>query len=200
MKLLRGDLPALRVQISTLLLACVFGGVALLVSDHYRGSWVDENERSLRMLEGARTQLRRAQLEEGSFREFSAVYRALAKRGLFEAERRLDWVETMRALAPRHGLLDAHYEISAQRPLPTPPASGIEPVAAAASAVRIEFATAQDQAIVDFLQDLRASAPGIFLFKSCSFSRTDRTDAESARENLHTACELDWITVKEQPR
>jgi hypothetical protein len=200
MKLVRGDLPALRVQITALLLACVVGGVALLASDHYRSGWVDENERSLRMLEGARTQLRRAQLEEGSFREFSAVYRALAKRGLFEAERRLDWVETMRALAPRHGLLDAHYEISAQRVLAAPPVAGVEPVTASASAVRVEFASVHDQAIVDFLQDLRASAPGIFLFKSCTFARADRTAAEGARDNLHTACDLDWITVKEQTR
>jgi len=200
MKFERGDIPALRVQLSALLIAMVVGGVALLAADQYRSTWVDEHDKSFRALESARTQFRRAQLEEGSFREFSAVYEGLAKRGLFSAERRLDWVETMRALAPHHGLVGTTYEIAAQRALPPVASGGTEPVMASASGVKLEFSTVHDQALVDFLQDLRATAPGIFLLHDCTVLRNARSETEAARDNLRTTCNLDWITVKEQTR
>lgn len=188
------DISLLRGALLFLLAAVVVSLVVWVGSWQYRRMAGAEEDAAQRILGAAQAQLANARAQQQFFVENQSIYGALAAKGLFSEEKRLDWIESVHRLRDRHHIFNIDYELSAQHQMDSPGSD----VAAFASKVDLKFALLHEQDLLDFLADFKKEAPGVFLLDSCALSR-ENFGANQAREpNLAANCTMQWITVKEK--
>ena len=177
------------------LLAAVFVSLAVWVGSwQYQKMTEGEEDAAKRSLGAARAQLANARAQQQFFAENRSAYAELGERGLFNEEKRLDWIESVHRLRDRHHIFNVDYELSPQEKMATPTTN----VDAYASKIDIKFSLLHEQDLIDFLADFKKEMPGIFLLDSCAINR-ETSGASAVREpNLAGNCTMQWITVKEK--
>lgn len=106
--------------------------------------------------------LAHARDEEQEIKQKIARYNTLAARGIIGDEKRLDWVEHIRRIRAERRLYDIEYEIAPQQPIE----AAILPAAAGrfefrSSGMRMKLPLLHENDLLDFLDDLGATAPEI---------------------------------------
>ncbi|HMM54129.1 MAG TPA: hypothetical protein PKC23_03805 [Candidatus Desulfobacillus sp.] len=145
--------------------------------------------------------LAQARDEEQIIKQKLDRYNALARQGVIGEERRLDWIEAIRAIQNERKLLDLQYEISPQKPLDSallPGASGSFEFLASNMQLRMKLLTEDD--LLNFLADLRARAGAYILVRGCDVGRLPRASGEigGLAPQLDASCVIDWITIRER--
>jgi hypothetical protein len=194
MKFSKTDLNLLRAPFLLLVVAVVLSVAWIVGTYQYRRAMEDAHASAQRGLSAARSQLENAKTQKKYFQENVKTYDELAAKGLFGAERRLDWIERINRLREKHQIFSVDYDIAAQKPFE---ATAVN-VAAQASKIDMKIAVLHEQDLLDFLADLKRESPGIFLLDSCAMKRIDAGIADALKPNLTAYCTLQWITVKER--
>ena len=193
MKLKSDELRLLRTPLLFLL-------AALLISlGWWVGTWQylrvveGEQDATRRSLGAARAQLENARTQQKYFGDNLATYTDLVTKGLFDKQKRLEWIELIAQLRDRHQIYSIDYNISAQKPLEGMVAN----LPVFASKIDLKLTLLHEQDLVNFLNDFQQQAPGVFLLDSCSIQRNGDTIEVKLAPNIEANCTMQWVTLKE---
>lgn len=193
MKLKSDELKLLRTPLLFLL-------AALLISlGWWVGTWQylrvveGEQDATRRSLGAARAQLENARTQQKYFGDNLATYTDLVTKGLFDKQKRLEWIELIAQLRDRHQIYSIDYNISAQKPLEGMVAN----LPVFASKIDLKLTLLHEQDLVNFLNDFQQQAPGVFLLDSCSIQRDGDTIEAKLAPNIEANCTMQWVTLKE---
>lgn len=135
--------------------------------------------------------LQRVRSEENEIRQKAELFSQLQARGVIGEESRLDWVELLRSIRERHGLIEVHYEFSPRRALDKAPAGAL---GLYASTMKLNVRLLHEEDLIRLLDDLRRNARALIQVRRCDVTRLPRTD-NALRGNLQAECVIDWITL-----
>ena len=139
--------------------------------------------------------LKRIFSEENEIKQDSALFNQLAERGVIGEEKRLDWIEQLKAIREKRKLFDLQYEIAPQRRLDTDAAKGF---AFYSSTMRLQLKLLHEEDLTRLIDDLRERAHALIQVKHCDVSRLPQgaTDGSTIAQ-LQADCRIDWITLRE---
>lgn len=145
--------------------------------------------------------LARARDEELEIKKKIARYNDLSARGIFGEERRLDWVERIRAIKNERKLFDIQYEITPQQTIDAatlPGASASYEFLSSTMQMRMKLLHEED--LLNFIGDLRTTAQAFIRVRRCDVERLPKATSEvrGLPPQLAADCTIEWITVRER--
>ncbi len=165
-------------------------GVALFLTGGSYLYWQSEkanNVTSKRALSDMQSRLANAKRERADLRDSEDTYKALAGRGVFVTENRLDLLDAMDALKTRHNIVSLEYRIGAQRPLVLASGTAITAVDALGSRIQFKASALHDGDMVAFLDEFPRLQRGLFPVDRCILKRSlssAEIEAKQARQLL----------------
>lgn len=185
------DLPRLQWAIASIALALVLAGGAIWVADKHRGErlhGLDDAQRSYREAHGRYIN---AQRDEDLLRDVVARFDALRARGVAGEERRLEWIERVRAARERAGMAELDFELRPRRPLLASPRDGALQLTASTMSLRSELR--HEGHLLEFLDAVLTESSALPRVRRCS---VERQHGPAGSDPLGVSCEIDWITVR----
>ena len=147
-------------------------------------------------LQDAKTRYQRSGEERETVMRYIMAYRQLEKIGFIGPERRLDWVESLRAANAQAGLFAVDYQMLAQQPFAYVTSDSAIADRIKQSNMRLSFGLLHEADLMKLFRGLAARQPGLFSITECSLDRAGREGAPLPRQaNLTAQCELSWITI-----
>lgn len=193
MKITSADLPRLQLSLAAALLMIALGAAGLSLALASSRTAKLELAAAQKERNEFDDKLLRVRGEEAEIKQKSAVLSALEARGVVGEERRLEWVELLKAISERRRLLDLHYEIAPQRPL-DPAAPGA--FAFYASTMSVQLKLLHEEDLTRLLDDLRQQAKALIEVKRCTVARLPRTGEAVRHGQLQADCQIDWVTLR----
>lgn len=193
---LRADWSLLRGTLVVFVFS-VFAAAALVGGSHrFRQSMEAEYQANHARFRQASAQYLAVDEEERIIDEFYPDFVRLYQAGLIGRERRLSWLETLRAANLDIGLPALTYKIEAQRAeLPAFPLAlgGFELLV---SPMNLNVGLLHEGDLLALFEILDRDALGQYTVRSCVLRRTDVSGMLAAAEaNLIADCTLDWLTL-----
>ncbi len=197
MKLAEIDWSVLRGALILLVVALLVSG-GLFYGSSYVHDQVERENRSEQLnLTRVRSEYQTIDDEQRIIETYLPQYRTLEERGIIGSERRLDWVETLRAAAAKIRLPSLRYELfpqgeyRAEFPLPQGAYKVYE------STMRLDLGLLHEGDLVALLAELNRNSEGLFTVSSCSIRRNgEQVRFEPNVPNISASCELRWLTVR----
>ncbi len=150
----------------------------------------------LAALQEARTRYQRSGEERETIMHYLQAYRQLETLGFVGSEKRLNWVESLRAANAQAGLFGVDYQMTAQEPFPYVIKDNPISDRVKQSRMRLSFGLLHEGELTRLFQALSALQPGLFALNSCSLDRAGRQGPPLPRQaNLTAECELSWLTI-----
>jgi hypothetical protein len=189
-------------------------GVAIFLIGGSYWYWQAETRNdatSSRSIQEARQRVEKARRERDDLRDSAQNYKALAARGVFVTEQRLELIETLNALKNRHKMVDLQYEVQPQRPLRTRNGMTFPAVDVLGSRIKLKLNTLHDGDLVAFLDEFPRLNRGLFPLDRCTIKRAGEAGRETdvsadsqievaAGAQLTAECTLEWITLHDKSR
>ncbi len=143
---------------------------------------------------------------EGKFREanedkyiievYSERFKTLESEGVFVAEQRVDWVDSLQAAIRAMKLSGVKYEVSPQRLYSDNLLQDADSIHIYASPVKVEMNLLHEQDMIALLERLERKVMGRFLIESCEMKRAElKFGYYLDRYNLGVSCQLRWLTL-----
>ena len=197
MKLTATDFPRLQWSLLAALLMLAVGAGSVYFAHHFASTAARQRVAVQAERDDADRKLRRVRQEEDDIKQKSAVFNDLIRRGVVGEEKRLEWVEQLKAIRQQRQLLELQYEIAPQRPLAPLPGSSYGYFA---SAMKLQLKLLHEEDLTRLLADLREQASALIVIRSCDIARLPgggdaRTPGVQAK--LQADCLIDWVTLRE---
>ena len=193
------ELKLLRWPLLQLGLALLLALALSLIAWHFMRDSERQADAAEHAAENLRKKAAQLQSEEQDMRAKIARYMAIEARGMIGNERRLDWVELMRAIQRERKLLGLEYEIQPRQPLTGHTAAGNGTgYNFKNSPMKVQMPLLHEEDLLHFLDDVHAGAAAFTRLRSCKLQRNTATlPAENTglRAQLGAECQLDWITL-----
>ncbi|WP_153132600.1 hypothetical protein [Dechloromonas hortensis] len=141
--------------------------------------------------------LRQVRIEEQELKDRAQTFQQLQASGISGEEKRLEWIEMLRATQQALRLPGMNYEFGVQVPL-----ENVDGAAYAwfASPMRLQLRLLHEEDLLNFLSQIEKNAKALVLVRNCKLGRIGNAgNPGSTRETLAqlTAdCEMQWITVR----
>ena len=195
MKIDGSDFPKIQSSLLAALLMMLIGAAAVYAAlDATKTAKLAQASAQAQRNEIGR-KLKRIVSEENEIKQDSALFNRFVARGVIGEEKRLDWVEQLRAIREKRKLFDLQYEIAPQRPLDTTSGAGFTYYA---SAMKLQLKLLHEEDLLRTLKDLSQQASALTQVKSCNVSRLPRDTAERGiQAQLLADCQIDWVTLRE---
>ena len=146
--------------------------------------------------EEARRRFHRTDEEKAMIQRYLPAYRDLVQQSFIGSERRIEWIDALRAADRRTTLLGVEYQVEAQK------AYGAGRFADTtlgqrlrSSTMQISFGIVHEGDLINFLDALAARSAGLFSVNACSIEPANMVDPGPGRANLRARCEIQWITI-----
>lgn len=179
-----------RRNLALLLLLGIAGAAAVAVTANRLKNARLENVAAQADLRASAARLAHARDERQDRLRQLETYRAMRDLGYVGEERPTRWIERIRAAGERHGLFEVRPSFSGMRVIAGK--SGSETVVRGMT-LRMQLLHEND--LLDFLDDLRRSAPAHLRLRRCDVVRLDAGgEAEAALAQLGAECSVEWIT------
>ena len=198
MKFSTKDLPRIRGSLIVLVLALSLGAAAVygsnkLLNEAKQSKAVADRERA-----EAAGKLERVKVEQEDLQRYYQQYQVLVARDVIGPERRLDWIEAIEKIRGQQNVFSVKYNLGPQKTLsaPTAPASGGFELNL--SSMTLDLGLLHEGQLLDFLDDLRREAKGMYLLESCNLTRAGSAPEIKFAPNLRAECSLGWITLNEK--
>ena len=199
MKLTSRHLDSLKAPLALLALVAIAGGALVT----YTRTQIINDQRVLAAQEGqlreARTRYQRSGDEREMIVRFIGPYQELRARGLVGPERRINWLEALRASNRQAQLFGAEYQIGTQQPYPFAQELNAPKLGMAQSVMKLNLRLAHEGELMRFLRSLESQNVGIFDINQCALERAGNASPERVQPNLTAECELAWITINPEP-
>lgn len=199
MKLNRQDWQKL--QTSLVVLGVVFITVTLLIgfAQHYNIKQEQALQTQQNLLNAARGRYQSSGTEKDMITEFLPHYQALINQGFVGEERRIEWVDDLRAQHKNHQLFGIKYNISQQEKYTPAFATNLGGFALHRSIMKLELDMLHEGDLLQLTESLNANNAASFMLRDCEIVRLNTNGLPSNQliANLHAQCELDWLTLRE---
>src|SRR3989338_1780571 len=131
--------------------------------------------------------------------EFLPQYQALISQGFVGEERRIEWVDDLRAQHKNHKLFGIKYNISRQEKYTPVFARNLGGFVLHRSVMKLELDMLHEGDLLQLTESLNANNAASFMLRDCEIVRlnTNGTPSNQLIANLHAQCELDWLTLRE---
>ena len=150
-----------------------------------------------RVLGEIRNRYRTLDDEERLIRALLPRYRELAAQGVIGPERRLDWIETLRAAARQLALPELRYSIRSEERIQGGSSSEAGSVQVFRTLMELELGLLHEADLPRLLAFLERHARGLYSVSGCRIERAEpRFVPLATAVNLRAACVLAWFTVR----
>lgn len=191
------NLQSLGGSLALLLLSLLATGAMGFAVFHYGAAVEMAHKQAQARQADSRGRLARANEDEREIRAKIARYQEIVAQGRTAAERRLDWVETLRHSKESRRLLGLDYEIAPQRPLDAKQVTtgGYDFLA---SPMKLEMPLLHEYDLLGLLDDLATHSQALVSVRRCSIERLPRDATRQSAVLLKANCDIDWITLQEK--
>ena len=188
------DWPAPRGSILLLVLALAVGAAAAGGAIRFHDDAVRGYERQKARLASVRSRYRAIDDQRRLIETWLPPFRALQAEGVIGEERRLAWIETLRASAARARLPSLRYRI--ERRAAYEAGLGLDGAwRPFATMVRLEAGLLHEGDLVRLIRELAARDPGLHRIERCDVRRAGPDFVmRPGAVNLSVECDLRWIT------
>ncbi len=191
----RDDWKTLRLPL--LLLVAV---VALAAGGHfYAQSLLHEArqgvDRQTSVLRAAETRLQKSGEEKEVIVRYLDRYRQLSDAGFIGEERRIAWLDALRAANQAVRLFGVDYHIDPQRPYAYASELAAPELVLRESTMKLNLSLLHEEDLPRFFATLARQNAGLFVLDKCAVRRLDPGTVLGYRPHLAADCELSWITA-----
>ncbi|MDP1596351.1 MAG: hypothetical protein Q8S46_00470 [Methylotenera sp.] len=199
MKLNRQDWQ--KMQTPLVVLGVVFVMVTLLIgfAQHYNTEQEQALQTQQNLLNAARGRYQSSGTEKDMITKFLPQYQALINQGFVGEERRIEWVDDLRAQHKNHQLFGIKYNISQQEKYTPAFAPNLGGFVLHRSIMKLELDMLHEGDLLQLTESLNANNAASFMLRDCEIVRlnTNGLPSDQLIANLHAQCELDWLTLRE---
>lgn len=148
----------------------------------------------------ARNQIQRSGQEKSVIEHYIEPYRELERAGIVGEERRIGWIDALRAANQEADLFGVEYEVSPQQAYSFSGEVGAGPLTIHQSLMKLRFALLHEGDLFRFFDALAAQRVGRFSVNQCTLTRLPVDLAVPVNQpTLNAQCELAWITIAGPP-
>lgn len=175
--------------------------VALLIgfSERYRASQQQALQTQQNLLNSARQRYQSSGMEKDTIIEYLPQYQALINKGFVGEERRIEWVDELRAQHKLHKLFGIKYSISQQQDYQPTFVPSLGGFVMHRSVMKLDLDMLHEGDILQLTESLGVKNATPFMLRDCEITRLNSGGQLSKQliANLHAACEMDWLTLRE---
>lgn len=195
MKLTANDRRALRNPLLVLGAAVLLSMAMVFFSRQAQMRSTNLFERQQAALREAQERFRKSGDEKAKILRYREDFLALQRQGFVGEERRIDWVEALRAAGLGLGMSGVSYQIEARRALPAQSEAGRYRLRQ--SVMKVGMGLLHEEDLMRFIRALERQQAGLFSLRACSLAR--RASAEADKQpNLQAECSLAWLSIGEE--
>lgn len=190
------DWRALRGSIVLVAFAAAIGAVVAGGALRFHAEASRGYEREKSRLESVRSRFRTIDEQKRQIETWLPAYRSLEASGVIGEERRLEWIETLRAAAARVGLPSLRYRIEPRAEFAAEPGLDTGGHGAFSTVVRIEAALVHEGDLERLFGELAGADAGLLRIERCGIRRSGpELLMRPGAVNLSAQCDLRWITL-----
>ncbi|OGV76770.1 MAG: hypothetical protein A3I83_07645 [Methylotenera sp. RIFCSPLOWO2_02_FULL_45_14] len=190
-----------KLQTPLVILGSVIITVTLLFgfAQYYNTNQKQALQTQKNLLNAARQRYQSSGTEKDMITEFLPQYQALISQGFVGEERRIEWVDDLRAQHKNHKLFGIKYNISQQEKYTPVFARNLGGFVLHRSVMKLELDMLHEGDLLQLTESLNANNAASFMLRDCEIVRlnTNGTPSNQLIANLHAQCELDWLTLRE---
>lgn len=183
----------------------VLGAVVITILTLFALAQIYSDKQELAMqtqqnqLNAARQRYQSSGAEKDMITAYFPQYQALINKGFVGEERRIEWVEELRAQHNNHKLFGIQYSISQQAEYKPAFVSNLGGFVLHRSIMKLDLDMLHEGDILQLTESLNAKNTSPFMLRDCEITRLNSGAALSSQlvANLHAKCELDWLTLRE---
>ncbi len=190
-----------KLQLSLLVLTVVV--ITVAVSIIFAQQYNIEKEAALlaqqNQLNAVRQRFQLSGLEKEMITEYLPQYQLLINQGFVGEERRIEWVESLRAQHNEYKLFGIKYSIKQQEKYTPAFASNLGGFTLSRSVMQFELDMLHEGDLLQLTESLNKTSTAMFILRDCEIHRLNEGSALGNQlvANLHAQCELDWLTLRE---
>lgn len=196
LKVTTRDLRAL----SKPLLALAVVGAISATAVVYSGKAVKNAQAEVKAQENglteARNRIQRSDQEKGVIEHYVEPYRQLERAGIVGEERRISWIDALRAANQEADLYGVEYEVNPQQSYAFSSEVSAGSLLVHQSVMKLRLGLLHEGDLFRFFEALAAQKVGRFSVNQCSLRRLPVDFATPVNQpTLNAECELAWITI-----
>src|SRR5262249_808494 len=148
----------------------------------------------------ASNRITRSGQERGIIERYIEPYRELERNGIVGEERRIGWIDALRAANQEADLYGVEYQVSPQQAYSFSGEVGAGPLTIHQSLMKLRFELLHEGDLFRFFEALAAQKVGRFSVNQCTLTRLHVDLAVPVNQpTLSAQCELAWITIAGPP-
>lgn len=190
-----------KLQIPLLILSVVIVTVVVLFgsAQYYNTNQAQALQTQQNLLSAARQRYQSSGSEKDMIAEYLPQYQRLINKGFVGEERRIEWVDDLRAQHKNHKLFGINYSISQQEKYTPTFAASLGGFILNRSVMRLDLDMLHEGDLLQLTESLNANHSASFMLRDCEITRLNAGAAFSNQmiANLHAQCDLDWLTLRE---
>lgn len=200
MTLAQQDWQKLKVPLGLLSATIVCAILLLVAAQYYASNQAQSLQTQQNLLNTARQRFQSSGAEKDMMTEFLPKYQALISKGLVGEERRIEWVENLRAQHKQHKLFGIQYTIGAQEKYAPTFAGNLGGFTLNRSIMKLELDMLHEGDLLQLTESLSTHQTANFILRDCEITRTNTNTSALGSQliaNLHAQCALDWLSLRE---
>lgn len=178
-----------------LLLSVLLGSGMLAGALHFLNDEQKREKVSQRAVGDAQARLANANKEIEDLRQSVDTYNRLNAAGAFTGERRLRWVEEIKALRELHRLQSLEVDFGVKRPVAFPSGVVFSSLEINASRIQLRAKGLHDAEVFRFINDLNSVKLGLFPMERCTMKVIPLVNDDPLSPRMEGECILHWITM-----
>ncbi len=191
----RIDWRALRGPLVLVACAATFGAAVAAGALRFHAEAARGYDREKSRLETVRARYRTIDEQKRQIETWLPAYRSLRAAGVLGEERRLEWIEALRAAAARVGLPSLRYRIEPRTAHEADAGFDTGGHDAFSTVVRIEAGLRHEGDLERLIRELGSTETGLFHIERCGIRRSGPDFVmRPGAINLSTECDLRWFT------
>ena len=148
----------------------------------------------------AANRITRSGQERGIIERYIEPYKELERNGMVGEERRIGWIDALRAANQEADLYGVEYQVSPQQAYSFSGEVGAGPLTIHQSLMKLRFELLHEGDLFRFFDALAAQKVGRFSVNQCTLTRLPADLAVPVNQpTLSAQCELAWITIAGPP-
>jgi hypothetical protein len=198
-QLSKQDWQKLQTPIAVLAIVLIIMSALIGFAHHYSAQQQQALTAQQNQLNSARQRFQSSGMEKDTIIRYLPLYQGLIGKGFIGEERRIEWVDELRAQHQKHKLFGIKYSIAQQEDFKPSFVPNLGGFSMHRSIMNIDLDMLHEGDILQLTESLGAENTSPFMLRDCEIIRLGNNAAMSSQlvANLHAQCELDWITLRE---
>ncbi len=172
------------------------GALLMIFSVNYRLDAEEQLATEQRELYALSSKYRKARQDKILIDNYLPHYYQLEQQGMVGKERRLNWVDTLRASVKLLEVPHMYFQFAPQRVLQKNIISAGSDLVVNTSRMKLDVGLLHEVDLLQLFSELEQQVTGMFHIDSCSMALIGKDIVLSAdHSNLNVSCDLQWFTI-----